>query len=115
MATKNSVSAAYTGVLRGLYSGQMPDNTIAYLNWTGEWDDGPAPSSKVEAEMRPFLAMLRKNKIPFKRVIRPTGSIFCMRVCILTDGEHRAQATELALEHQTNTELFTVVRRTNNA
>lgn len=112
-----SISTETTGMRlgEGYGSSRLPVNTIAYLNWTGDWEDGPAPTALVEAELKSFLSILRKNKIRYKKVVKPTSNIFCMRVCILALPEQREQATKLALEHQQSTKFLTAIRRDANA
>ena len=102
---------------RGLAAGYgvypFPDNTIAYLNWTGDWEDGPAPTSKIDAEFKAFVKILRKNKIKYRRTIEPTQNVYCLHVCILVSPEDREAASKLAFEHQESTTFFTAIRRDN--
>lgn len=91
----------------------VPIDAVGCCNWTGDWSDSPCPTEVVEAELKGFCKMLRKDKIKYKRTVEPTTNVFCQKVYILVDDADRLRALELAREHQKNTRLFHTIELEN--
>lgn len=91
----------------------IPVDAVGCCNWTGDWSDSPCPTSVVEAELKEFCKLLRKEKIKYKRTVEPTSNVFCQKVYILVDDQDRSRALELAAQHEKNTRLFYTVQLEN--
>lgn len=75
-----------------------PVNGCCGINHTG--DEGPCPTTKVDAELGGFKKILRANKIRFRSINSETSNIFCRRIYLLVLPEDLEKAKELAKEYQ---------------
>ena len=87
-----------------------PINAIAGCNDTGNEGDSPCPSSKREAEIKGFTALLRREKIKYRLIWGESSNVFCQTQYVVVADEDKQRATELAKSYDSSTRLFYAIR-----
>lgn len=78
----------------------MPPRAIAGATDTGSWEDSPAPTTGVLAELAEFKSFLRKNGIRFRTAHGTTSNVFAMKHWItVVDIADFGKAAQLTVDY----------------
>jgi len=81
---------------------EEPIYAVCGVNDTGMWDDSPCKSDVGARELAEMVAVLKKNKIPSKKITCQSSNVFCIRRYLIVPPKYIDTARELIKEHYNN-------------
>jgi len=93
----------------GGYRGySQPVYAVCGANDTGMWDDSPCRSDIADRELKETISVLKKHKIPTKKVTTESSNVFCIHHYVIVPPYYIDKAKEIVSDYISNisTELL---------
>jgi hypothetical protein len=75
---------------------EEPIYSVCGVNDTGMWDDSPCKSDVGARELAEVITILKKNKIPTRKVVCQSSNLFCIKRYVIVPPKYIDVARELA-------------------